>query len=209
MSILKIYGQPRSRSTRNLWVAEELGVKYENVPVIPGPKGSRLPEFIAINPNGRVPAIDDHGFLLWESLAINLYLAKKYPSSLQPTTVEEEALALQWSFWAANEVERLIGIWARHTVILPEAERDVAAGKQAFKDLDEPLTVLDKVLGSRAWLVDPNRFTIADLNVASVLYQALFADLSRYPNLKAWLTRAWDRPAARKVRIARGDLAAE
>ena len=72
---LKIYGIPRSRAFRTLWMAKELGLEYENIP-IDTQGGSRAPDFLKINPNGHIPAIDDDGFVLCESMAINLYLAK-------------------------------------------------------------------------------------------------------------------------------------
>ena len=74
---LRIYGAPRSRTFRVMWAAEELGLPYENIPV-DFAEGSKQPAFLAINPNGRIPAIDDEGFVLFESLAINMYLAKKH-----------------------------------------------------------------------------------------------------------------------------------
>ena len=96
--MLKIYGIPRSRAFRTLWMAKELGLDYENVATDMGKGETRTPEFLAINPNGHIPAIDDDGFVLWESIAINLYLAKKHASgSLYPVqdTVTSENLIFQ------------------------------------------------------------------------------------------------------------------
>src|SRR5262245_13758751 len=78
MSKLRIYGIARTRAFRALWVANELGLDYEHIPVEIGERGARQAEYLAVNPNGRLPAIDDNGFVLWESLAITLYLAKKH-----------------------------------------------------------------------------------------------------------------------------------
>jgi glutathione S-transferase len=78
MSRLRIYGIPRTRAFRVIWMAKELGLDYENLPIETGPRGARRPEYLAINPNGRLPSIDDDGFIMWESQAINLYLAKKH-----------------------------------------------------------------------------------------------------------------------------------
>jgi glutathione S-transferase len=206
MTILKIYGHPRSRAFRILWLVEELGIPYENIPVTPGKTGSRQPEFLAINPNGRVPAIDDDGLVLWESVAINLYLAEKHGGPLQPSSAEGRAQLLKWSFWAVNELERNIGVWANHTLILPESERQPALRDAAFQELRPPLAVLEGALATNTWLVQPEQFTVADLNVAAILYRALSFDLGRFPSVAAWLNRAWERPAARKVRVLRGDL---
>ncbi|HTC02344.1 MAG TPA: glutathione S-transferase N-terminal domain-containing protein, partial [Xanthobacteraceae bacterium] len=105
MASLRIYGVARTRAFRALWVAEELGLDYEHLPIEIGEAGARTPEFLAINPNGRLPVIVDDGFVLFESLAITLYLAKKHATgTLYPGTPHGEALAWQWSFWAIGEV---------------------------------------------------------------------------------------------------------
>src|SRR5690349_11836291 len=121
MSGLKIYGVARTRAFRALWIAEELGLAYEHVPVEIGETGARTPEFLAINPNGRLPLIADDDFVLSESLAITLYLAKKYAQgcshgTLYPAALEAKARAWQWSFWALAEVDRGVNIWSLHAV---------------------------------------------------------------------------------------------
>ena len=83
---LKIYGVARSRAFRTLWMAKELGLDYEHVKVDFATGATRTAAHLALNPNGQVPVIDDNGFVLWESMAINLYLAKKYGvGTLYPT----------------------------------------------------------------------------------------------------------------------------
>src|SRR6187401_142709 len=106
MSQLKVYGTPMSRAARTLWMCRELGLDFENVPVHFADGSSKTPEYLAINPNGRIPAIQDGDFTLYESMAINLYLARRHPGPLMPTTLEDEALAWQWSFWVMTEVEK-------------------------------------------------------------------------------------------------------
>src|SRR3974377_626447 len=93
MSGLKVYGVPLSRAYRVVWMATELGLCYENLPIHFADGSAKTPEYLAVNPNGRIPAIDDNGFKLWESMAINLYLAKKHGSDLSPKTMEDEAQA--------------------------------------------------------------------------------------------------------------------
>src|SRR5215831_15384606 len=125
MSKLRIYGIARTRAFRALWMAKELGLDYEHAPIEIGPAGARKPEYLAVNPNGRLPAIEDGDFFLWESQAITLYLAKKHsPGRLYPATLEGEAKAWQWSLWAANEVERAVNIWSLHAMRLPAADRN-------------------------------------------------------------------------------------
>src|SRR6516162_10044739 len=125
VSTLRIYGIARTRAFRALWVAKELGLDYEHLPIEIGDAGARSPEFLAINPNGRLPFIVDDGFVLFESLAITLYLAKKHAlGTLYPATLEGEAKTWQWSLWAVTEVDRGVNIWSLHEVRLPPDERD-------------------------------------------------------------------------------------
>jgi glutathione S-transferase len=97
--MIKLYGVPGSRAMRALWMLEELGVPYENVPV-DFVSGTKQAEFKRLNPNGHIPVLEDGDLVLFESLAINLYLARKYDKGLWPTTVENEGRAYQWSLWA-------------------------------------------------------------------------------------------------------------
>ena len=199
MSGLKIYGLPRTRAFRALWMAKELGLDYEHIPVETGMRGARLPEYLAVNPNGRVPAIDDGGFVLWESLAITLYLAKKHSTGkLYPATLEGEAKSWQWSLWAVTEVDRGVNIWSLHAVRLPPAEQDAAKRAEALKVIAEPFKVLDNTLADRPYLLG-REFTVADLNVAAVISRAIDMDLSATPRLQAWLARCLERPAAREA----------
>jgi len=196
---LRIYGIARTRAFRALWMAEELGLAYEHLPIEIGDAGARAPEFLAINPNGRLPFIDDGGFVLFESLAITLYLAKKHsPGKLYPGTLEGEAKTWQWTSWALNEVDRGVNIWSLHAVRLPPAERDAAKRDEALKVVAAPFKVLDAALATQDYLLGGD-FTVADLNVAAVISRAVDMDLSAVSNLKAWLTRCLERPAARKA----------
>ena len=146
-----IYGIARTRAFRALWMAMELGISYEHDPVEIGDAGARTPEFLAINPNGRLPVIVDDGFVLFESLAITLYLAKKHsPGRLYPGTIEGEARAWQWSLWAVTEVDRGVNIWSLHAVRLPPEERDAGKRDEALKVLVAPFKVLDAAVADAA-----------------------------------------------------------
>ena len=209
MSGLRIYGIARTRAFRALWIAKELGLDYEHLPIEIGDAGARSLEFSRLNPNGRLPFIDDNGFLLFESLAITLYLAKKHSlGDLYPSALEDEAKAWQWTSWALTEVDRGVNIWSLHAVRLPEAERDPAKRDEALKVLAKPFKVLDAAVTKQDYLVG-NRFTVADLNVAAVISRAVDMDLSAVPNLKAWLTRCLERPAAREAMALKAKADAE
>src|SRR5262245_60449096 len=195
MACLRIYGIARTRAFRALWIANELGLDYQHIPIEIGAAGARKPDYLAINPNGRLPAIDDDGFVLWESLAITLYLAKKH-GRLYPTTLEDEAKAWQWSLWAVQEVDRGVNIWSRHALRLPPAERDLERRAEALKVLEQPFAVLDSALADRRYLLG-DEFSVADLNVAAVISRAIDMDLSATPRIGDWLQRCLERPAAR------------
>ncbi|MFN3231817.1 MAG: glutathione S-transferase family protein [Alphaproteobacteria bacterium] len=200
MSGLTIYGIPTSRAMRSVWMAEELhqeiGLEYKNIPTHFIDE-SKEPEYLAINPNGRVPAMDDDGLILFESLAINLYLAKKHAgSALSPRDIEEEAKTTQWSFWAITELEpNIIALVVRHPKIaMAPPNQEIEDG--ARDALERPLKVLDAHLADRDWLI-ADRFTVADLNVSAVMSLSKFIDLdfSNYPNVQDWFGRCLARPA--------------
>jgi glutathione S-transferase len=208
MARLKIYGIARTRAFRVLWMVHELGLDYEHVPIETGPAGARQPDYLAVNPNGRLPAIDDDGFVMWESLAINTYLAKKHATgTLYPATPHGEARVVQWSLWAANEIERATNVWSFHAQRLPPAERDPKIAAAAIELLVPPFRVLDRALEDQPYLLG-GEFTVADLNVAAVALRSLAMDLAATPHLRDWLQRCYDRPAAQKVSRMRQDAEA-
>ena len=191
--MIKLYGIPRSRAARTLWMLEELQVPYELVPVsFIG--DSRKPEYLEINPNGHIPALQDGDLTLFESLAINLYLARKYDKGLWPKTIEGEAKAYQWSIWAMTELEEPLLTVLMNRAFLPENERDPNKANEAAVRFKTPLDVLEGQL-TGAWLAGKD-FTVADLNVASVLGWAPLGglDLGSAPKAQAWLGRCTARP---------------
>lgn len=200
--MLRIYGSVNSRTIRVLWMAGELGIAYEQKDWLPRAPETRTPEFRALNPNGRVPVIDDDGFVLSESMAINCYLAKKHRSALYPADPKHEALALQWSLWETDRLDRQIVDYVRHTSALPAAERKPELAAAAWKDVVPALDVLETALTKSRWLAGPE-FSVGDLNVASALYRALTVDLAKWPRVQAWLNTCWERPAAKRARAMR------
>jgi glutathione S-transferase len=205
--VLRVYGIERSRASRVHWCLRELGLEFEAVPVSFMDGGTRAPDYLAVNPNGRIPAIDDDGFVLWESLAINLYLVKRHGGPLAPRDLREDAQMMQWSLWAANELERDLILVMANRVVFREQDRDRDQESAAAERLDRPLAALESVLAEREWLVD-DRFTVADLNVATILSLARLGEmpLSTAPRVDAWLNRCLARPACRyeMQRLPRG-----
>ena len=193
--MIKLYGISRSRASRSLWALEEIGIEYENVPIhFMG--DTKKPDFLALNPNGRVPVLTDGEVTLFESMAINLYLAKKYDGGLQPKTLEDEARAVQWSFWGMTELEPSLIQMLLHRVMLPEEKRDASQIEAAAQALERPLRVLDGQLADRPHLLG-DAFSIADLNVASVLSLAKIVsfELDAFPHVKRWFDACLSRPA--------------
>ena len=195
MSQTKLYGISGSRAFRSLWAIEEVGIDYEHVETsFRGDAGQ--PEYLAINPNGRIPALVDGDLQLFESMAINLYLARRYGGGLMPADVEGEALATQWSVWGISEIEPLQMQIVVQKFFMPEDKRDQRVIDGAAKGLHRPLNVLNDALADRQYLLGDS-FTIADLNLAGVmdLLNMIQFDLSQWPNIQRWLTACCDRPS--------------
>ena len=192
--MITLYGITRSRALRCLWMLEELGVPYQRELVAPA--NARTPEHLKVNPNGHVPALKDDGLILWESLAINLYLADKYGKGLWPAAAEDRGRCYQWSIWAMTELETPLLTALRHRVLFAETERDANVARQAEETARMPLGVLEGALGNRSYLLG-SAFSVADLNVASVTSYAPPAKvaLKPFPKVADWLTRCLERPA--------------
>jgi len=196
-----LYGHPFSRAHRVLWMLKELAIPYTHIPTGFQDGGCRTPEYLAINPNGRVPALVDGDLTLFESLAINLYLARKFAGDgappLCPGSAAEDALATQGSFWAATDVEKPLIFAAANLILFPPADRRPAEAELALRRLDRPFTVLEGHLARQDFLIG-DRFTVADLNVAAVMSLIPLAgiDISQYPKMSVWLDACLRRVAA-------------
>jgi glutathione S-transferase len=167
---------------------EELDVGYEVIPTDWIGGETRMPEFLAINPNGKIPTLIDGDLAVWESLAINLYLVRKYSGPLALDSADAYGLAYRWSFWSMGEFEGPIDAVTRHGAAL--AEGWAAA----------PLGALDATLGTSEWL-GGNAFGVADLNVAVMFQRPQLARVDRrsFPSLQAWLKRCRGRGAFRRM----------
>ena len=204
---LTVYGSPQSRTTRVLWMLAELGVPFEHVPIAWDDPFLKSPDFLRINPAGRIPAIVDDGMALSESLAINLYLAKRYGAAglqgLYPQTPQDEAQTWSWMLWTMFDLESSLDVIRRHRaeIYLPAAERQPAIADEAARRLAPGLALLDGVLAKAPWLVG-DRFSVADLNVAAVLSpsRTSLIEMNPYPALRGWLERCYARPACQAAR---------
>ncbi len=209
--MIKLYGTALSRASRCLWALEELNLEYQHVPIsfpgypVPPDSPTRRPEYLKINPNGHIPALEDDGRIFTESMAINLYLAEKYgKQSLWPASIEDRAATYQWSFWGSCEVEPHLGTLLMHRIFFAPELRDERAANAAAAALPAPFKVIDDHLQRRDYLLGKD-FTIADLNVASILSLALLmsVDLASTPAMRRWLDRCLERDANQKTRNMR------
>jgi glutathione S-transferase len=155
---------------------------------------TRSPEFLKVNPNGHIPAIDDDGLVLNESLAINLYLAKKHGGPLAPANVAEDGEMTMWALWAATEVE------TNAINILYHRTSNPKLANEAIEALRTPFAVLDAALAKDGHLVG-GRFTVADINTAEVVRYAQSAPelFDAAPRVKVWFAACQARPAFRKM----------
>jgi glutathione S-transferase len=196
----ELYGSFRSRTRRPQWAALEVGADFSHIPLSAQDPGLKDEAFRKINPLGRIPAFKDGDLTFSESLAINLHIAKTYGAHLEPAIypAEAEAKILQWSFFAASDLDPWVVLYRVHALLLPEEQREPKLAKYGSQSIDQALAHLEVALASASFLAAPH-FTIADLNVASVLQPLIFIDypLDAYPAVQNWLTQSLARPAAR------------
>jgi glutathione S-transferase len=200
--MITLYGTSKSRASRSMVALEELGLSYTHVPVFQNGMTAADREILArLNPNGRVPVLDDDGFIVWESMAINLYLADRYGGALWPDGVRERGLVLQWSFWVQAEMDRRD--WQKVWRNRDTAQMEVVHGERLAT-----LGVLNAALTGRDYLIADD-FTFADLNVAATICQPnemgkidgnLDPAEHDLPALTAWLKRCVSRKSWMKLR---------
>ena len=213
--MLTIYGVYRSRASRVFWLAGELGLAFRHVPVMQAyrladanaadaPLNTRSPQFLAINPNGHIPSIEDDGLVLHESLAINLYLAKKHGGPLAPANLAEDGAMGMWALWAATEVEPHALKVLNHRLSYAEDKRDAGIAAAAVEALRAPFAVIERALAGTGFAVG-NRFTVADINLAEVFRYAMPAPelFAAAPRVQAWLAACQARPAFRAMMARR------
>lgn len=192
---MKIYHSPfSSNAMKVLMTAHQLGIAPELVLVDLAKGEQRRPEFVALNPNGKVPLLVDGDFVLSESQAIMAYLADKTPGhTLYPTELRARAEVNKWMFWSANHWGPAISMinWERMVKkFLGLGDPDpalVARGEGLFHELAK---VLDSHLAGRDWLAGES-VTLADISVGCPLMVAVPAQLplASYPNVQRWFAR--------------------
>ena len=199
---LKFYYAPMSTASVTALVLEELEVPHERILVTVG-EGTRKPEFLKINPNGKVPVIEHDGTVIFESSAITMYLGEVYgvDKKLYPASGPSRGEAMMWIGWANVTLGEAAGRWLRNTNDnVPEDLRNAKVGQAAREDIDNCLRILDGALASRAYLVGD--FTLADAHIRAFVDWLEFTgiDMAPFKNLRAWADRCAQRPAFQRLR---------
>jgi glutathione S-transferase len=194
---MKLYEFGPTRSIRARWTLQELGVPFESVVVKLTENEHKRPEFLKINPAGRLPVLIDDDLVLTESAAIVRYLAEKFPEQrLWPTELHERAQADRWLMFAVTELEQPLWRIARHTFLYPESQRIPADVDIASREVKEMAAVLEHHLREREFVAG-NHVTVADFVVAYTLDWANEAKLiDDFPALRAYMERMYARPRA-------------
>jgi len=200
--MITLYGGAQSRASRSLIALEELGLAYKQVPLKPWENADDLARLTAINPNARVPVLDDDGLVIWESMAINLYLGDRYGKApLWPGDAARRARLYQWSLWSQTSID----VMARHRA---RFSKDKAVKEAAEAERLAALTILDKSLGHGSYLLGDD-FTLADVNLAATLVEPwengrIDGDFDPAAHglaaLADWLSRCTSRPSWSRVR---------
>lgn len=195
---IKLYDakiSPYARKVR--LIAAELGIPLEKIPLDFSKGEFHSPQYLTKNPNGKVPTIDDDGFVLWESIAILKYLAEKKPGLL-PTDAKGRAKADQWMFWWATHPEPALELLLYELIIKPyigKPGKDAAIMAEAHERLDHYLPVLEQQLAGKDYVL--GKLSIVDFAIAprlEIAPKVTKVDLSKYPNITAWLERLRTKP---------------
>lgn len=199
--MIKIYGSKRSSAFRCYWLMEEMGISYETMPLDFTKGEHKSPEYLQLNPNGKVPTIMDDGFVLWESLAINYYLIEKYNGvELVGNSATDHAEVNKWNIWSITHLsESFFPLVMQKYFNTPDSEATKDAKE---KELPRYLAVLENHLSDKEYMA-LEKFTLADITAMSVANMAVFVgyDLSAYPNITSWMERLSQRPAYQRASV--------
>ena len=200
---LTFYFSPQSSASPVRWTLEELGVPYEAVQLDLKAGDQKKPDFLKLNPNGRVPLLVHDGVPIFESAAIQMYLGEQFgvDKGLYPAPGPARGEVMKWIVWtnttlgdALGRVGRNLGEWA------PPEQRNQKAGQAAKDECGALLKILDDALAGRDYLTG-SKISIADLHLASWMdyVRMMQVDLGPYKNVSAWVDRCISRPTYAKA----------
>jgi len=199
---LVFYYAPMSTASIITLVLEELGTPCEKVKLDIKKGETKKPEFLKLNPNGKVPVLVHDGSVIFESSAITMYLGETFgvDKKLYPGPGPKRGEAMKWIAWANVTLGEAVGRWARNTMEWAPAEhRNAAAGEAAKKDMQECLRIFDEALEGKSFLVGD--YTLADTHLCSFMdwLRYMNVDFAAYKRLNAWAERCRTRPAYAKA----------
>lgn len=183
-----------------LWLLEEINKPYEVIRIDLDKMEHKSKEYLAINPNGKVPTLIDNDFIIWESIAINYYLSRKYQKDLLGNSIEENGLIDQWIAWITSEVEPHIVNIFKHAM-LPPSQKNPAYLEICKLNIMKYSNTLENFLSKKKYLVS-DRFSLADMTAAAFfsIHNVLRTDLSLFPNIDKWLKLSLNRKALLKAK---------
>ncbi|MBY4678619.1 glutathione S-transferase family protein [Marinobacterium arenosum] len=198
--MIKVHGGIFSRAGMVMFALEELGQPYEMVDMAPRSAPTRSEEYLALNPNGKLPTLQDGDLTLWETQAILFYLAQKYgDNKLWADSLEQVAEIYRWSLYVSNQLEVPaldMLIQAKYS----DGKPDAAVLDKAGGEFRRFLPTLEARLEGRKY-VACDHLTVADIHGALVLAWGKLAgfDFSDYPNVNSWIKRMLNHPAQQKL----------
>jgi glutathione S-transferase len=196
--MLKIWGRATSSNVQKvMWCCGELAIPFERVD-LGGPfGGNQDPEYLALNPNGLVPTVQDGDLVLWESNTICRYLAAAHKAErLYPSAPASRALVERWMDWQLSGIGPPMGVLLYGLIRTKPEQRDPAAIEAARRKALTAWTIVDDALDGRAFLAGPE-LTLAEIVLGTMVYRWHAFPIERPPlkNLKAWYERMRERPA--------------
>jgi glutathione S-transferase len=203
--MLKIYHSPLSRSLRVVWLCEEIGLLYALETLEMFSEELKRPEYLRVHPLGKVPAIDDDGFVLWETAAIFEHLVAKYGDGalLPPRDTPDGARAIQWLTYGENPLSVIMGEVAAHEFAMPEDMRIPALASRGRELAPALVNVVERALGSRPFILGDD-FSAPDIMLGFGLNIARYLGFvsDETPSARDYCDRLADRPAYQRALAA-------
>jgi glutathione S-transferase len=198
--MIKVWGRRTASNVQKvMWCIDELGVAHEHIH-IPFGRAKEEPAYLAINPNGRVPTIEEDGFILWESNSCVRYIAARFGAgTLWPTDPRVRADAERWLDWQLTTLSEPSDTIFIGLVVKQPEQRDMSAVAASAKRLNELWGIVDKVLATRSFVAGDD-LTIGDIpmGIAAHRWFTILVERDRHPNVETWYGRLIDRPAFKK-----------
>lgn len=196
-----LYSSARTRGTRAVWALEQVGAEYDFRMVTLSKGEGRSPEYLAVNPGGKVPTLVDGDTVITESAAIVTYLAEKYPESglIPPAGTPERGLYYRWAFFCMSELEQPLWTMAKHSFTLPEKYRVDEVKPTAVWEFRVATKILSKGLGDNDYILGDS-FTGVDILIFHTLRWAEFTGIEiEQENLQAYVERIRNHPGLKKA----------